>query len=114
MKSLILIALVGVASTKPGALDDETMSALAQQGKDFENEVLDAAPIDLLQLDMNVNNKILIDAQEKFASRDVPTSQLLMWDDSRTETELELDLEGDEGVKADVAYTDADLLAASK
>ena len=109
MKSFVLIALVGLAATKPGALDDETMAAVAAQGKDFENEVLDAAPIDLLQLDMNVNNRVIIAAQNRLASREVPTSGLLMWDDmEKTGTELDLD-DGEEDIKADVQYTDADL-----
>tara|TARA_B110000305_G_C18977616_1_gene420134 strand:+ start:66 stop:215 length:150 start_codon:yes stop_codon:yes gene_type:complete len=42
MKSFSLIALLGVAAANPGAFDSETMSALSQQGKNFENEVQDA------------------------------------------------------------------------
>ena len=119
MKSFTLIALLGVAAANPGAFDSETMSALSQQGKNFENEVQDAEYDEsFLQLDMNVNNRVIIDAQNRLASRDVPTSGLLMWDDmEKTGTELDLD-DGEEDIKADVQYTDADLetvrLSASK
>ena len=119
MKSFTLIALLGVAAANPGAFDSETMSALSQQGKNFENEVQDAEYDEsFLQLDMNVNNRVIIAAQNRLASRDVPTSGLLMWDDmEKTRTELDLD-DGEEDIKADVQYTDADLetvrLSASK
>ena len=119
MKSFSLIALLGVAAANPGAFDSETMSALSQQGKNFENEVQDAEYDEsFLQLDMNVNNRVIIAAQNRLASRDVPTSGLLMWDDmEKTGTELDLD-DGEEDIKADVQYTDADLetvrLSASK
>ena len=119
MKSFTLIALLGVAAANPGAFDSETMSALSQQGKNFENEVQDAEYDEsFLQLDMNVNNRVIIAAQNRLASRDVPTSGLLMWDDmEKTGTELDLD-DGEEDIKADVQYTDADLetvrLSASK
>ena len=119
MKSFTLIALLGVAAANPGAFDPETMSALSQQGKNFENEVQDAEYDEsFLQLDMNVNNRVIIAAQNRLASRDVPTSGLLMWDDmEKTGTELDLD-DGEEDIKADVQYTDADLetvrLSASK
>ena len=119
MKSFTLIALLGVAAANPGAFDSETMSALSQQGKNFENEVQDAKYDEsFLQLDMNVNNRVIIAAQNRLASRDVPTSGLLMWDDmEKTGTELDLD-DGEEDIKADGQYTDADLetvrLSASK
>ena len=119
MKSFSLIALLGVAAANPGAFDSETMSALSQQGKNFENEVQDAEYDEsFLQLDMNVNNRVIIAAQNRLASREVPTSGLLMWDDmEKTGTELDLD-DGEEDIKADVQYTDADLetvrLSASK
>tara|TARA_B110000305_G_C18977616_1_gene420135 strand:+ start:222 stop:377 length:156 start_codon:yes stop_codon:yes gene_type:complete len=51
---------------------------------------------------MNVNNRVIIAAQNRLASRDVPTSGLLMWDDmEKTGTELDLD-DGEEDIKADV------------
>ena len=106
MKSFILIALLGVAATRDH-IDSETMSALSQMGKNFENEVQDAEYDEaMVQLDMNLNNKVLIDAQEAMAVREVPTSGLVMWDDmEKTGTELDLD-DGEEDLKADAQYTD--------
>ena len=110
MKAFTLIALLGVAAANDH-LDAETKSALSQMKKNFENEVQDAEyPEDsMVQLDVNINNKILIDAQNKVANREVPTSGLLQWDDmEKTGTELDLD-DGEEDIKADATYTDADL-----
>ena len=103
MKSFILIALLGVAATRDH-IDSETMSALSQMGKNFENEVQDAEYDEaMVQLD---NNKVLIDAQLVMAAREVPTSGLVMWDDmEKTGTELDLD-DGEEDLKADAQYTD--------
>ena len=116
MKSYVLIALIGVAACTIDSkdhLDSETMTALSQQKKNFENEVQDAEYDEsMLQLDMNVNNKVLITAQQIVANREVPTSGLIMWDDQeRTGTELDLD-DGEENEIKEVAYSDADLESA--